>query len=487
MRNRRRHLVGTSAALLLALAAAPAANAVSTPTGRKPDGVSGNRPVAPVTVDSEWQKPFIMPRARPTEERSRPTDNPDPNRNAYSVPEAKNSPACSRHFCVHWVDQGLDAPNLSDRNGNGTPDFVERVLRVAEHVHDIENEKLGWREPRSDGHMGGRNGKTDVYLSQIGGELFGYAAPDRGQAKKGRIPRRLHGYLVLDNDYSAFEFPHTKPTNDLEVTFAHEYNHILQFGYDAYQDPWFAESSATWMEDQVYNGIDDYLRYVRRWVKLWETPLTASSIKEYGSAVWNQWLARRYGESIIRKAWAGAIDAKPGGFSVASYERAIRAAGPSTFSHDFTRFATATAEWRTGHGFRESYLFPDMPRQGNLQLGGTKLTRYLNHTTFQLLRVHARRGRAVVVHLTAPLGTATGLALVGRTGSERHGHTISRIVFKQDGGRMTVRLPHPGRFSRITAVVVNADARARGFSARRLDWLYLTDGLPFEVRGELVR
>ncbi len=110
------------------------------------------------------------------------------------------------------------------------------------------------------------------------------------------------------------------------MTFAHEYNHILQFGYDAYQDPWFAEASATWMEDQVYNGINDYLRYVRRWVRLYETPLTANSIKEYGSAVWNQWLARRYGPEIIRKAWAGAIDAKPGGFSVASYERALRSA-----------------------------------------------------------------------------------------------------------------------------------------------------------------
>ncbi len=51
------------------------------------------------------------------------------------------------------------------------------------------------------------------------------------------------------------------------MTFAHEYNHILQMGYDAYQDAWFAESTATWMENQVYDGIDDYLRYVRRWVK----------------------------------------------------------------------------------------------------------------------------------------------------------------------------------------------------------------------------
>src|SRR5215218_2253582 len=349
MRNRRRHLVGTSAALLLALAAPAAARAASD--------------LAEASLASESQKPFILPQARPTEERPRPTDDPDPNRNAYSVPEAKNSPACSPHFCVHWVAVGLDAPNLSDRNGNGVPDFVERVLRVAEHVHQVENDELGWREPRSDGHQGGRNGKTDVYLSQIGGELFGYAAPDRGQANKDhRIPRRLHGYLVLDNDYSAFEFPGTKPLNDLEVTFAHEYNHILQFGYDAFQDPWFAESTAVWMEDQVYNGINDYLRYVRRWVKRWDTPLTTSSIKEYGSAVWSQWLQRRYGQRVIRKAWARAIHVRPGGFSVAAYESAIRAAGPSDFSHDFTRFAAATAEWRTGEGFRESGLYPEMPR-----------------------------------------------------------------------------------------------------------------------------
>jgi hypothetical protein len=241
------------------------------------------------------------------------------------------------------------------------------------------------------------------------------------------------------------------------------------------------------MEDQVYDGIDDYLRYVRRWVKLWETPLTTSSIKEYGSAVWNQWLAHRYGPAIVRKAWAGAIDAKPGGFSVDAYERAIRASGPSDFSHDFVKFAVSVPEWRTDEVFREGHLFPNMQRQGHLQLNGRPLTRVLNHTTFQLLRVHAPQGRAVVVHVTAPLGTAAGLALVGRIGSERGGRTVSRLAYRPEGGGMTVRLSRPGRFKRITAVVVNADGRARGFSARRLDWLYLTDGLPFEISGELVR
>lgn len=467
MRNRRRLLVGSSAALLLAAALAGSAHA-------SPD-------LAPATLACKAQKPFLMPRWRPT-------DGNDPNRNAYSVPEAPASPACSPHFCVHWVDQGLDAPNLGDRDGDRVPDFVETVLRVAERVHRVENEKLGWREPRSDGRRGGRRGKTDVYLSQIGGELFGYAAPDRGQAtKEHRIPRRLHGYLVLDNDYSAFEFPGTKPLDDLRVTFAHEYNHILQFGYDAYQDPWFAEASATWMEDQVFNGINDYLRYVRRWVKLDDTPLTAPSIKEYGSAVWNQWLARRYGTAIIRKAWAGAIDAKPGGFSVASYERALGASGPSDFSQDFARFATAVAEWRTGKGFREARLFPDARRQGHLRLGGTPLTRMLNHTTFQLLRVRPRQGRALVVDLEAPRGSAAAVALVGRLGSERQGRPKVRLAYSRRGGHLGVRLQRPGRFKRITAVLVNADARASGFNVGNLDWNYLTDGLPFAVSGRLVR
>ncbi len=478
MWNRRRHLVGLPAAALLALAALPAAASASPHLA--------DARIAPLA--SSAQRPFIAPRPRPTEARGRPTDNPDPNRNAYSVPEAPRSPACDAHFCVHWVAVGLDAPNLTDSNGDGVPDYVERVLRVAEHVHEVENVKLGWREPKSDGRKGGGNGKTDIYLSQIGGELFGYAAPDSGQATKThRLPRRLYGYLVLDNDYSPFEFPHTSQLHDLEVTLAHEYNHILQFNYDSFQDPWFAESTATWMEDQVYNGIDDYLRYVGRWVHRYDTPLTTSSIKEYGTAVWNQWLAHHYGASIVRKAWAGALHSHPGGFSVNAYETAFRRTGHAPFSHEFTRFAADVAEWRTGKGFRESGLFPDMERQGRLRLGGPQIKRPLNHATFTLLRVHPQRGRAAVVRVLAPRGVETGLALVGRIGSEKHGRVVKRVAFRSSGGKLTVRLPDPARFKRITAVVVNADARASGFNSRRLDWRYLTDRVPFEISGRLVR
>jgi len=419
---------------------------------------------------------------------ARPTDHPDPNRNAYTVPEAPRSPACTRHFCVHWVAEGIDAPKLADANGDGIPDYVTRVQEVAEHVYSIENGKLGWRDPKCDRRKGGGNCKTDIYLDEIGGALFGYAAPDRGQAtKEHRLPRHLHGYLVLDNDYDPREFPGTTQEHDLEVTLAHEYNHILQFGYDAYQDAWFAESTAVWMEDEVYNGIDDYLRYVRRWVKRYDTPLTANSIKEYGSAVWAKWLTHRYGRAVVRNAWGRAVHTRPGGFSVSAYNSAIEAAGGSDFSRDFARFATDLPEWRTDSVFAEGDLYPDVAREGSLPADGRPLDRSLNHTTFQLLRVHAASARAVVVHAVAPNGVASAVALVGRAGSERRGHVVRVLDFSRSGGPLTVRLARPGRFDRITAVLVNADTSAAGFSARRLDWAYLTERAPFRVSARLAR
>ncbi|HEY5052392.1 MAG TPA: MXAN_6640 family putative metalloprotease, partial [Solirubrobacterales bacterium] len=409
-----RHLIGASLACLLLCAAPPA-------------------------LASAAQKPFEAPLARPTDHR--PTSRNAPNRSAYTVPQAPKSPFCAKNFCVHWVSVGVDAPNAADANGisdgDGIPDYVEHVIAVAEHVYSIENGKLGWRDPKSDGTEGGGNGKTDIYLANIGGELFGYAAPDRGQASKAhRIPRRLHGYLVIDNDYAPSEFPGTTQTDDLEVTLAHEYNHILQFGYDAYQDAWFAESTATWMEDQVYNGINDYLRYVPRWTQRFDTPLTTSSIKEYGSAVWNHWLSHRYGQAIMRSAWARAIHTKPGGFAIGAYESAIHAAGGPGFSRDFAAFARDVTEWRTDSVFPEGSLYPDAPRQGNLSVDGASRVRDLNHTTFQLIRVGDRTGKAVTVSATAPRGISSAVALVGRIGSERHGRVISRMNYRQGGGPM---------------------------------------------------
>ena len=189
----------------------------------------------------------------------------------------------------------------------------------------------------------------------------------------------------------------------------------------------------------------------------------------------------------MRHAWSRAVHTKPGGFSVSAYDSAIQAAGGSDFSRDFARFAADLPEWRTDSVFAEGHSYPDVSRQGSLPLGDKALVRALNHTTFQLLRVHARGGRAVVGDRSGPAWLAAGLALVGRTGSERRGRVVGALRFKREGGRMKVRLRRPGRFDRLTAVLINADTSTDGFSARRLDWFYLTDSAPFRVFARLTR
>jgi Family of unknown function (DUF6055) len=422
---------------------------------------------------------------------ARPSDRRDPLGDSWSAPEAPASPACSTNFCVHWVERTRDAPSLRDRNGfldgDRVPDYVEVNLFVAEQAFSVENVKLRWRQPKSDRRKGGARGKTDVYLADVGGAgLFGYAAPDREQARPGGgFPRSLYSYLVMDDDYNRRQFPGTNQLDDLTVTLAHEYNHVLQFSYDVYQDVWMLEATAVWMEDKVYDVVNDYLRYMRRWAKRQHVPLTASSIKVYGSVVWNVWLEQRYGADVIRRAWAGTRRARPVGFSVASYGRAIRGAGRSTFNRDFARFSRDVAEWRTATVFPEGRSFPDLGRSGRLR-SGRAVVRRLNHTTFKLLAVRPVRARAVRVTLRVPGNTAAALALVGRIGGERRGRVVSRLRFKRRGGRISLALGRPGRFNRLTAVIVNADTKQRGFSNRRFDWLYTRNRVPFTVTARLI-
>jgi len=61
---------------------------------------------------------------------------------------------------------------------------------------------------------------------------------------------------VVDDDYA--EYGYDDSLDPLDVTAAHEYNHVLQYAYDALQDKWMFESTATWMEEKVFPDIDDY-------------------------------------------------------------------------------------------------------------------------------------------------------------------------------------------------------------------------------------
>ena len=71
-----------------------------------------------------------------------------------------------------------------------------------------------------------------------------------------------------------------------------------------------------------------------------------------------------------------------------------------------------------------------------------------------------------------------GLALVARDGDALAGTVTKKRSYLDQGGKGSVTLSTPGRFERITAVLVNADGRVNGFAGG--DWVYSKDGAGFE-------
>jgi hypothetical protein len=394
---------------------------------------------------------------------ARPSDPKDPD--SYQVEEADESPACDADFCVHWVDRTRDRPRRADSDHDDIPDYVESVLATARESFDVENNDLGWTEPAGDGMRGEGTGtdKTDAYLLELNGTYFGYASPDGGQ---GRQTSR-HAYLVLDNDYEEFAERGFTALEALRVTFAHEYNHVLQFTYDSLEDLWMFEATATWMEEQVYPDVDDYLTYLPPFARSSRVPLTgndATGLKIYGAAAWNHVLAETGSAALVREAWDDSASLPAfRHLSVAAYDSALEGDGNpfASLGHEFFEFATATAEWRSSSDFPDAVDHPDMKRAGELRPGEAR-TITLDHLAYALLKVPARLAtHELELRVRAPDGTRSGLDLVGRRGSATSGSVDSSPVFLDDGGSGAAALTGD-EFARVTAVIVNADARVNG-------------------------
>ena len=416
---------------------------------------------------------------------ARPTaGSSDPDGGGWTAPEATGSPLCSAHFCVHWVSTGSDAPPPGDSNANGVPDWVEAVSATAEHVYDYENGTLGWQAPKGDGSRGGGNDLTDIYLEDVGGSgIYGYSAPDPQPDGN-----HLFAYLVLDNDFSPNQFPgYSTPLDPLDVTLAHEYNHVLQFGYDALEETWMLESTAVWMEGKVYDPVHDYLQYLPGWVQLSEQPVTSfdgndpndrTNVKVYGSSVWNKWLDQRFGQDVVRKAWEDSDAANS--FAPGAYNTAIRQNGGQSFADEFDRFAAATAEWQAANsGFPEGDLYPDVDRAGQAAVNGAPGTVPLDHTAYALLRVPVVSAPRIRLGVAAPAGTAAALALVGRTGGSTGGTMIEQLRELPNGGKGQVTFDNPGNLTRLTAVLINSDTKHGGYSDALQDYRWSRDAQRF--------
>ncbi|GAA4108511.1 hypothetical protein GCM10022215_02280 [Nocardioides fonticola] len=404
---------------------------------------------------------------------ARPTDGADdPYGDGYLVPSEMS---CTAHFCLHWVRLSADAPPSAD--------WVASTLEVLERVWRKEVSRLGYRAPLSDaGYPGnGGNGKFDVYLKELGGRgLYGYCAPEHAAAK---APRTASGFCVLDNDFSPQQYG--APAEDSRaVTAAHEFFHAIQFAYDAREDPWLMESTATWMEERFADRVDDnrqYLPYSQ--IAAPRTPLDLfdpDGLTQYGNWVWWEFLSGRFGTTVVRRVWqrAAGDPGAPGEYSTQAIRSALERHGGFTRLYGlFTVANLVPARY-----YSEGRAWPSAPLAGTVTLTPARpavaTSMRLDHLTSIQYRLVPGSGwgrgtRArVAVSVPSSAGAATALVAV-RT---RSGWSVTRVPLR--GGRGAVSVPFSAREVRWAAVsLVNASTRfacGDGDADRR----YSCDGRP---------
>lgn len=211
------------------------------------------------------------------------------------------------HFRVHYDSTGAAAPDKTDLDFNGVPDYIDSVLVYLEYAWDLQVNKLGYTPPLSDNGAGGGN-EVDVYVDNIGATgNFGVTYPDIYDSGPSSA------YFIIDNNYLDNIYP-TKGLAGLKVTTMHEFFHVIQFGYMTgrnpywwmHNAPWWMEQSATWMENRGWDDVNDYLWYLRDFFNYKMLPLDTISIYDnfmYGAVVWPMYLAKRFGDDQIRLIW----------------------------------------------------------------------------------------------------------------------------------------------------------------------------------------
>jgi hypothetical protein len=295
---------------------------------------------------------------------ARPTDGAsDPYGDGYQA-SATPRRTCTATVCVHWVDTTSDRPAQVDADANSIPDFVDTTLATVTNVHGTYV-AAGYRPPKADGTNGG-DARTDIYLSDIGMQkgLYGYCTSDDPSETRWD----LWAYCVLDNDYA--EFPDHTPLENLQVTAAHEYFHAVQFGYDAYEDAWLMEATATWAEDELFDDVDDNVQYLSYGpLAKPRVPLDLSTNWHwYGDWIFFRYLTERFptetGEmpNLVRDIWqrADAIPEAADEYSLQAVKNALADRG-APLGRIFAEFADANR--RTSETYEEGAAngYPDAP------------------------------------------------------------------------------------------------------------------------------
>ncbi|HET7736919.1 MAG TPA: MXAN_6640 family putative metalloprotease [Nocardioidaceae bacterium] len=379
--------------------------------------------------------------ARPTEGAS------DPAGDGYSGGVQQST--CGTNVCIHWVmgDTKGDAPEPDDFGPtvpNGLPDQVDTTLATAEYVWQKTVTEGKYLAPLSDvlSSPNGGDAKLDIYLANLTDQgLYGYCTSDDPNADN---DLKVSAYCVIDDDFEGYPLD---PLPSLQVTVAHEFFHAVQFAYEAAEDAWFMESTAAWIEDELYDSVNDNMNYIAPgaqgnpisspWVPL---DLWQNNWRSYGDWVFWKKLSETYPNkagtslpNIVREVWTAAGNPNPGGASTMALSKVL-AAHNTSFGKFFTKWGVGNRFPKKSYSEGRANKYPTAPLGGRFFLSKDK--RHLgwkgvklNHMT----NIHAR-----ITPKSSLTGKGWKLRVTVNTPDKVRGSFATLIVYKKTGKIVTV-------------------------------------------------
>ena len=249
-------------------------------------------------------------------------------------------------FRFHYTKLGYHAVDATDLNGNDIPDYIDSMATVFNEVSQKLHNEMGYLKPPGDGYYSstrdkGGSAHYDVYVRNLSSRYYGYVQPEEYAQGKGDNEQSstvtevnaFTSYMTMRNNYRSFPLPQME---NIKVTAAHEYFHAIQFGYDGWEKPWLLESSAVWMEEELYDSINDCYQYMKKWFESPHRALDETGYHWYGSFIFFEFIEQHMGGSkMIRNIME---------YSVQSNSR----------ERDGSHLAVDLALSQSGHSFQQA-------------------------------------------------------------------------------------------------------------------------------------
>lgn len=345
------------------------------------------------------------------------------------------------------------------------------VLNTAVSVSQLYS-AAGYRQPKPDFGKGGSN-QTDIYVDQLEPGLYGYCTIDNDTVQPGPGRYDVPAFCVVDADYIGF--PQNTPLENLQVTMAHEYFHATQFAYDFYEDGWWMEATAAWVEDEAYDDVNDNVQYLA------DSPITEQKrsmdkfggLFHYGVWIFFRYLTEKFPKEkgslpeIILDFWKAADSSK--GEKKDKYStQAINAVlghgkyKSLPFDKAFSYFSDANRRAKSFYDEGAAAGYPEKKLAGTKKLNkgqSKKFTAKLDHLTSNTYRFTPKKGNHdLVVSISGPAKSAGTRAVV--TVWKAGGKAKQKFVKISAKGKGSVKVGFKaGDITAVEVTLVNASIR----------------------------